>query len=707
MDYQSGRIIESILRDFTLHIRHTFGDLVDYIGTTTNIDASPNSIIDIDIIVVLKQLHESHVTYLWRIIRKLYSKYNIILDVRLYSKNQLPELPKVNSYLLNKFLIDLHNTNPFKYFSISKENLYDECVKRIKEQEKVIINLLPRIANDQNQLRKVSQSVYDAIRAYLLLVGTPIADKESSCDVLINEFPEFSEAKFIYNAYLNPNTVINVASFIIDSLALVKHLHYRTQKRELANQVLLINTPSTILPHPRDDYLKFDNNMPLGIVCIASFLNDKGIETKILDSYAENLGVLETIDRIYINRKIPKIIGLNTCSPNIHIVHKIAKYIKRISKDVIIICGGAHATLAKEHTLSTGDIDYIVSGEGELSSYQLSLEIFGDSQKEIKIPGIFYKHENKILGIEKNETIDLELLPLHNFSLLPIERYFSVKKRLYIHSSRGCAFNCIYCSVPKCFGKKVSLISINTLVKHIIELKKKYQPEEFQIVDDNFSHKKGKIIEEFCDCLINDGIKIKWKCQARADQLNKNIIDKMAEAGCFEIDMGIETGNVEIQKYIRKNLDLERSKQIVLWISKCHIYSKAFIMLGFPNESLKQIEETINYSISLKENGLNDVAFFPVMPFPGTELSNMTGKTVFQGAIIDDFEIHERSFSSQRLKKYSAKPEISLNSLFTPDSLRLMVKFAYNCFNRGSRVINIEEEYNAFLNLEEGGLYAI
>lgn len=130
-------------------------------------------------------------------------------------------------------------------------------------------------------------------------------------------------------------------------------------------------------------------------------------------------------------------------------------------------------------------------------------------------------------------------------------------------------------------------------------------------------------------------------------------------------------------------------------------------MLGFPEESYEQIKNTINYAIKLKKNGLEDVAVFPVMPFPGTKISNLTNKKVYQGALIDESEIFSPSFSEHRLRKYSAKPEISLNSNFEPDDLRLLVKFTYEKFEYEKEVDNLEIEFNDFKTREESEKYGI
>jgi hypothetical protein len=137
--------------------------------------------------------------------------------------------------------------------------------------------------------------------------------------------------------------------------------------------------------------------------------------------------------------------------------------------------------------------------------------------------------------------------------------------------------------------------------------------------------------------------------------------------------------------------------------------SKAFFMLGFPEETHEQLGETINFAVDLKELGLTDVAFFPTMPFPGTQLAQvakaMTGKEVLQGAVMDDRVIRDHSFANHRLRKYSARPEVSVNDQFTPHELRLLAKFAYEHFETGKRVADLREEFESFLEQEENLIY--
>ncbi|HLP48007.1 MAG TPA: radical SAM protein, partial [Candidatus Kapabacteria bacterium] len=605
-------------------MKNTFGDSLKYIGTTTDFQTETEQIRDVDVMVVFESMSESTIAYSWKIISMLHAKYNIFIDARLFEKKKLDNIPEVNQYLLQHCLEDLFEENPFKNFEISNEDLRIHCKERIKKQKEEIVKIIPRIAGDSNQVSKIAQCVYDAIRAFLIIEGTPIADKKRAHDRVIEKYPRFSLLEDIYKAYLEPHSVVDITGFILDSLALVNQLVYKSAKKTTHNEVLLINTPSSFISHPRNDYLKYDHNMPLGLICLSAYLKQQGIKVNVLDAYAENLDVLSIIDRIFNEKEVPKIIGINSSSPNIHIVHRIAHYIKLVNEDIIVVCGGSHATLATEHTLSTGDIDYVVAGEGEIPLFKIAEKAF-NGEKANDIPGVYYKSSDKILGLPNKEFLEVSKLPAPDFDSLPLDKYFYHKKRVYIHTSRGCKCKCIFCSVPRMCDENIRVFPIETIEAHLEKILEKHNPEEFQIVDDNFSYGKGRLIHQFCRSIEQRKWNFKWKCQVRADQLDEGIIKQMAKSGCFEIDMGIESGDPEIQKHIRKNLDLEKTKKIVSIIHQSGIKSKAFFMIGFPPESYEQIKNTINYAIALKKEGLTDLAIFPVMPFPGTDISILTG----------------------------------------------------------------------------------
>jgi radical SAM superfamily enzyme YgiQ (UPF0313 family) len=289
-----------------------------------------------------------------------------------------------------------------------------------------------------------------------------------------------------------------------------------------------------------------------------------------------------------------------------------------------------------------------------------------------------------------------------------------------VHTTRGCAFNCVYCSVQKFWGRKVRRIPLALLFDHILALLELHKPvDEIQIVDDNFSHidrddagNKVHLIKEFCQELVRRDMRISWKCQVRADQLDDEIITLLQKTGCFEVDIGVESGNVEIQKAIHKGLKLSETLRVVGALAKAGIMTKAFFILGFPGENYAQLAETINYALALRENGLRNVAFFPAMPFPGTELAEqvekMTGRKPRRGGVMDETGRRYRSLAGRRLRKYSAMPEFPVNELFPPERLRCLVHFAYDRFDAlrtGERIADLERDFAKFESDEEALIY--
>ena len=714
-DRYSGPLesVDSILREFRLRLQSTFADGVVYLGTTTPQDEfTRGEAPDVDVMLVFEALSDAHLHYVERIIQGLRQKFRVSLDTRLYGVSQLdssgPErpVPMVNRFLLQRFLRDLHGTNPFAETLFDDEQLAEACRERISSQQERIVEALSLVSWDTAQIRQVCQAVFDAVRAFLILEHEPRVGKLDAAEYFDQAYPGFEELLPIYRCYQRPERVASVADLLLDAYALVRHLKLRSSRPVTTESVLLINTPSSLMPHPRDDYLERDPNMPLGLVCVASYGKQAGCSVSILDAYAENLGALTTVDRVFEDpKRVPRIIGFNCSSPNVHIVHKIAHYLKRVDPHLVIVVGGPHATLAPSHALAQGDVDYAVQGEGEQTFLELTQRVFS-SQDGQGLPGIAVIRDGKLICGPPRQRLSLDHIPLPDFHLLPLEkRYFKKRRRIYLHATRGCDRKCIFCSVPSCWQGGVRVVPMEILVKQIQLCQQEYAPDEFQIVDDNFSHKKGVVIRGFLSALDSAHVALRWKCQARADQLDSGLVKTMAAHGCFEIDLGIETGSRRLQKYVRKNLDLKATAQVVRDIYENGVVCKAFFMLGFPDETYAEIAETINYSVDLKRAGLRDVAFFPVMPFPGTEIAEITKMTVFQGAIVDEADVLDPSFEGWHLRKYSAKPEVSLNDNFTPDELRLLVRFAYHMFNLGQPVTSLRESFQSYVAVEGMGAY--
>ena len=698
------------MEEFVKRLQHTFGSHLRYVGTTTTTDRDSG---DIDVLVQLEQLTDMHIRHVWDVINRVRTNWNLVLDCRIRSTKDLQNLPVLERYLLKGFLHDYFGENPFRSYAPMPTELQVACQRRIEQQEQRILSLLPRVVFDPVQVREIGQAVFDAARALLVVSEKAEINKREACAAVTAISPAFDDINRIYEGYLNTAAVINVPTFIADALALVKHMAYRAKAAPVTESVLLVNIPSTVMPHPLDDVVGFDANMPLGLVCIASFLLQHQVPVSILDAYAHNLSASGVVDEVANGKGLPRIVGLNSASPNINVVFAVAKYLKRINKDIIVVCGGSHATLAPFHTMACPHVDAVVVGEGEKPFLEFCRKVLNARQKgSFSIPGIFERDTAGVLqGTSNPNDFPMVQLPRPRFDLLPLEEvYFRKRKRLYLHTTRGCRFRCIYCSVHNFWGGTVKGIPIDVLFDHLTFLLETFRPDEVQIVDDNFSDRHGARIAEFCQQIKERQLVFRWKCQVRADQVTPEHVRLMGESGCFEVDVGIESGNPEIQRQIKKGLKLDQARSLVSALRSHKMVSKAFFMLGFPDESDDQLGETINFAVELKSLGLSDVAFFPTMPFPGTQLAEVArklcGREVLQGAVMDNTILRDHSFATHRLRKYSARPEVSVNKNFTPQELRYLAKFAYERFESGKRVLDLREEFRAYVEQEEALVYA-
>lgn len=703
-------LLDDLLEELGLRLRHTFGSQLIYLGTTTPVDEFGSG--DVDVLIVLSQLSDAHIRLVWNVVSSVRHTWNVFLDCRMRTTEDVLKQPLLEQFLLKTFLRDCYGLNPFRDVAVARDVLSNECRLRIAEQEDRILGLLPSAIADVGHLRGIGTATFEAVHAFLVMMDKSTTSKDAGRAELVRGWPAFQDINAIYKGYRNPTAVSDVPSYVATALGIVKHLSYRAQGFSCAHSVLLVNAPSSLLPHPLDEWFGYDANMPLGLLCLGAHLRTLEVPVRVLDAYAMNMTAMGTVDAIVREYNLPKVVGFNPSSPNIHVVHAIAKYLKRISNDIQVVVGGPHATLATAHALSSPHIDYAVAGEGEIPFGLLVVNLLRGDRTADGIPGVYVRRSTgEITGSMQDSALPLDTLPLPAFDLLPLkERYFIKRRRAFLHTSRGCAFRCSFCSVPKFWGGVVREIPINVVLDHVAAVQRDLAVEEVQIVDDNFSHHSGRRIKEFCDGLAQRQLQIRWKCQVRADQLDTELIALMLRSGCFEVDVGIESGNARVQDVIGKKLDLAKARDAVKNLRNANIVCKAFFILGFPSETWSEMQDSINFAVNLKSLGLRDVAFFPAMPFPGTALADYAAdvlkKDITQGAIMDDTQKYVGSYALARLRKYAAMPEVSLNELLKPRELRLLCAFGYTSFESGTIVNDLKTDFSEFAKQQEAMNYA-
>jgi len=362
----------------------------------------------------------------------------------------------------------------------------------------------------------------------------------------------------------------------------------------------------------------------LGIAILAAVLENKKYSVKILDTFALDMDNKEIADTIRENK--PKIVAITSVTANSLRAENILKITKVIDPNITTIYGGPHVTIMPNKAFDSGAVDYIVMGEGEETIIELVDYILNGKGDKSAIEGIGYKGEGGKVKINSPRDFikDLNTLPIPAYHLLPMDAYRAYgwldegRKFCTMISSRGCPFQCTYCTSSKIFGHMWRYRSAEKVFEEIKLLYDKYGVRHIYFQDDEFTVNHERVIE-ICNKIIENKMDLIWECLTRVSHVDEELLKKMAEAGCKSILYGVECGYQEGIDKINKKITLKQATDAVKFSKKYGISPKVTFMMGFPWEGKKEIKETIKFAKKLNA----DLTFFNVLnPYPGTPLYN-------------------------------------------------------------------------------------
>lgn len=357
---------------------------------------------------------------------------------------------------------------------------------------------------------------------------------------------------------------------------------------------------------------------PMGLALIAAALERAGYPVTVVEANALNLQPADIAPLV----KDADIVGLTAMTPSINIALATARHLKQARPDLPIILGGAHATLLPEETLASApEIDIIVRGEGEETILEL-LPALEKKQPLSGVAGITYRQDGRIVSNPlRTKLVDLDSLPFLAYHLLPWQRYkphpphgralpFAV-----IITSRGCPYNCAYCSKP-IFGRQFRAQSPARVVDEIAHYQRTMGIKEFAFYDDVFTLDRQRA-NAIADEIMKRGLRLHWSCETRVNLVDEGLLRHMKQAGCYSIAYGIESGSPEILETLDKGISLEQAAEAVRWSQKAGLQTIGYFMIGSPGESPETIEQTLRFAKQLR---LDFAQFAITTPFPGTRL---------------------------------------------------------------------------------------
>ncbi len=355
----------------------------------------------------------------------------------------------------------------------------------------------------------------------------------------------------------------------------------------------------------------------IGILYLASSLESMGFSVLVKD-----LRTCGEEKRIFIKNMIsehsPKAIGISSLTFPYNNAKETCRIIKEISRDIIVIAGGIHATFLPEQVLSDG-FDVVVRGEGEETITELA-EAIKNGKAFLGIEGISFKDNGKIIHNPDRPLMNnIDKIHFPAWHLVNFENYLP-DQRYIIVTSRGCPFRCIYCSCGTFSKHKWRARSPENVLEEIKLLVNRYGAKKLKFLDDTFTLDKDRAMK-ICRLILKENLGIEWACFSRVDTIDFELLKLMKVAGCVSIQFGVESGNQKVLDSIYKEISLEQVEKAVKLAKKNGIKDIiCSFIIGHPEDTEDTIVDTVEFANRLKKLGATTIPVSMLIPFPGSDV---------------------------------------------------------------------------------------
>ena len=330
----------------------------------------------------------------------------------------------------------------------------------------------------------------------------------------------------------------------------------------------------------------------------------------------------------------PTVVGISAKSQNFASASIVAKLVKSINREITVIIGGPHPSMVGAEVLNCPDVDIGVRCEGEKTIVEL-LNAIKDDRSFEGIRGIFYRTDGQVVDNGPRDYIeDLDSLCFPHEAapeVLKDHDRYPLTAFMNIFTTRGCPYNCLFCGSRKIWSRKPRFRSPENVVREIKGLQK-LGLKLIRFDDDTFGINKTHLTN-LCHALIEHCPGLMWSCELHANLVDERTIALMKKAGCYNIQLGIESGNNEILKAIRKNITIEEALSACEIIKKHGIELQAFFIVGFPQETEETLRDTFE---AMKKTKCDLLAYSIFTPYPGTETFDLCKE---KGLIGPDFNL--------------------------------------------------------------------
>lgn len=373
--------------------------------------------------------------------------------------------------------------------------------------------------------------------------------------------------------------------------------------------------------------------LQLGIGYLGAVAEAAGCEVRALDAAARYRKL--TIDDLLkeVDEFRPHVVGVQVV---VNFMHSAYELIDRLGgRGLLVIAGGPHAQACTDDVLTSG-ADFVARGEGE-ETFRQFIEFVRGTRAAENVEGLSRAGDG---GAPIHNALaplinDLDTIPFPKRSLFPAETYWKGAKGFpqaaisHMFTSRGCVFKCAYCISGGAFGKRYRFRSAENVLEEIRQIHRDYGTTFFLFSDDAFTVQRKRTRELLRGFREELDFKIEWACSTMIEFTDAELLDIMAESGCRLIGFGVESGNPETWKAVRKKIRLEKLEEVFRMVVERGIGYRMNYMFGFPEEGAAEIRNTTAFiekhfppleKMKPESAALTGVAAQILIPYPGTEV---------------------------------------------------------------------------------------
>ncbi len=374
--------------------------------------------------------------------------------------------------------------------------------------------------------------------------------------------------------------------------------------------ILLLN--SSFHTRRRDKLETITPHLRIGVASIAGHLRQLGAEVAILDPQVRRLSAEAAVSRIV--SASPRYLCLPAYTEEVKDAARIAEMVKSEAPYITTVVGGYHVSALPIETLGEFDsFDIGVVGEGERPLGDLVR-----GQALASIPGIVYRAGtgDPVFNDTRRDPIDLDRLAYPAWDLYDLGKY---ERFLPIEPLRSCPFDCVFCF--RAVGRKVIYKRPERFVEELEHYVDRLGVSSFTFLAGTFPVKRGHGVE-ILERISARGLNISWKGHTRVDVVDDEVLRLMKKTGCVELDIGIESGDLEILRHSAKGITPQKSVETVRLCKKVGIKTVVNFIIGLPFETRSSILSTFRLALKVRRY-VERAGFAILVPFPGTRAYDM------------------------------------------------------------------------------------